>query len=150
MGNGRRTSDHYQEDLTGQRFGMLIVKGPDPRDSGEPQNGKTRWMCECECGGTTTPTTRALITGGSARCRACARRAALAAVAATAGPCVEPGCSEPGVSAIVKQCAPHALAQVESTERRRYQESQRRQEELRMVHVIEVRERIRNNPEVVR
>ena len=38
-------------DLTGQRFGRLIVLGRGPNTN----QGKPRWNCQCDCGNITTP-----------------------------------------------------------------------------------------------
>ena len=55
-------------DLTGQRFGKLVVTGraPDtkPRDS-------ARWFCVCDCGGRTEAYSNHLRRGLVPQCRAC-------------------------------------------------------------------------------
>lgn len=53
-------------DLTGQKFGRLIVKGK------ERKNGRTMWLCECECGNKTIVQGSAL-TGGITQSCGCLR-----------------------------------------------------------------------------
>jgi rubredoxin len=51
-------------DLTGQRFGRLVVQG---RAESTPR-GEIRWRCQCDCGGTSTPTGGGLRRGTSLSC----------------------------------------------------------------------------------
>lgn len=51
-------------DLSGQRFGMLLVVKEEGRDR---QGGKT-WLCQCDCGRTSTPSTGRLRMGVSTSC----------------------------------------------------------------------------------
>ena len=51
------------QDLTGQRFGRLVAVERQAV-AGKP----TRWLCECDCGGQTLPTSSQLLGG---RCRSC-------------------------------------------------------------------------------
>jgi len=44
-----------RKDLTGQRFGLLLVKAP-----GENQGRRTTWVCECDCGTAAIATTVSL------------------------------------------------------------------------------------------
>lgn len=44
--NQERCSKCPKEDLTGQRFGRLIVRGPSSRI----EYGKRFWICDCDCG----------------------------------------------------------------------------------------------------
>lgn len=50
-------------DLTGQRFGNLVVK----RQEGK-RNGRTQWLCECDCGKTTFAITSVLRLGKKRSC----------------------------------------------------------------------------------
>lgn len=51
-------------DLTGQIFGKLTVVGL----AGRNVHRNRMWLCQCECGGTSTPTTAALRKGNSKSC----------------------------------------------------------------------------------
>lgn len=51
-------------DLLGQRFGRLVVEV----DAGRTENRKRRWICRCDCGGTTATTTGDLRAGTTASC----------------------------------------------------------------------------------
>lgn len=55
------------KDLTGVRFGLLVAT---------KYLGGSRWLCVCDCGGTSTPTSGALGIGNSASC-GCRKRAVL-------------------------------------------------------------------------
>lgn len=46
------------EDLTGRKFGMLTVIKRAPN-----QNGRTAWLCQCDCGGTRIAVSRELKAG---------------------------------------------------------------------------------------
>ena len=59
-------------DLTGQRFGLLIVKSKSYSD----QNGKTVWNCVCDCGHETLVRTGDLRNGHTTSC-GCHRRKAI-------------------------------------------------------------------------
>lgn len=50
-------------DLTGQRFGRLVVLGPAP-NSGK----KTRWVCRCDCGQDVAVTSTHLVSGHTCSC----------------------------------------------------------------------------------
>ena len=52
-------------DLTGRVFGRLAVIGRHPQSG---RSGDARWMCECECGQTTTVNASALRSGGTRSC----------------------------------------------------------------------------------
>ena len=52
------------EDLTGQRFGKLVVDHVMP----ERKDGKVQWFCQCDCGGTVIPTTSQLKSGNQKSC----------------------------------------------------------------------------------
>lgn len=52
-----------RKDLTGQRFGRLVVVEP-----AEKQNGRTAWVCHCDCGETTVVLTKRLTTGHTKAC----------------------------------------------------------------------------------
>jgi len=50
---------HKFNDLSGQRFGrLLVVSGCEPN-----RHGQRRWLCKCDCGTETRPTTGALNSG---------------------------------------------------------------------------------------
>lgn len=51
-------------DLTGQRFGKLVVIGRAPNGN----CGQTRWMCECDCGNLTSATSQHLRAGNTKSC----------------------------------------------------------------------------------
>lgn len=52
-------------DLTGQRFGRLVVV----EEAGHAKDGRVLWFCKCDCGGyTSTPSTKTLRNG---TCRSC-------------------------------------------------------------------------------
>lgn len=59
-------------DLTGQRFGRLVVTERGPNGS----NRATRWFCQCDCGGNTLAEGNALKNGHTTSC-GCARINAL-------------------------------------------------------------------------
>ena len=50
-------------DLTGQRFGRLIVL-----EEAEPKSGHRRWLCKCDCGGTTISHQTSLRSGKAKSC----------------------------------------------------------------------------------
>ena len=61
------------EDLTGQRFGRLVVRCRDiERDKQEIKDGKKRgnahWFCDCDCGGFTSTTGYQLKSGNTQSC----------------------------------------------------------------------------------
>ena len=51
-------------DLTGQRFGRLVVLAKTSSD----KHGKTHWKCQCVCGGIANPTTADLMSGNTTSC----------------------------------------------------------------------------------
>ena len=51
-------------DLTGQRFGMLTVLEPGPNT----KNGRTTWLCRCDCGNMFLAQTKTLRSGKSWHC----------------------------------------------------------------------------------
>ncbi len=53
-----------QIDLTGQRFGMLVVKSFYGRD----KYRQKLWLCQCDCGKTSATTAHRLLSGG---CKSC-------------------------------------------------------------------------------
>jgi hypothetical protein len=50
-------------DLTGQRFGRLVVINRAPN-----ANGKAQWRCVCDCGGATIVLGRSLRSGATQSC----------------------------------------------------------------------------------
>lgn len=52
-------------DLTGQRFGRLVVVGKNPAKT---KGGATRWDCVCDCGNTTTVAVGNLTSGNTKSC----------------------------------------------------------------------------------
>ena len=58
-------------DLTGRRFGALIVLA----FAGRTASRNARWRCRCECGGESTVTDTDLVTGETTSCRPCAWKA---------------------------------------------------------------------------
>lgn len=65
---GRRGAVSAKKDLTGQRFGRLVVVGP-----AEPRCQKATWKCVCDCGNTTESISNNLLRGRSTSC-GCYRR----------------------------------------------------------------------------
>lgn len=56
-------TEHRREDLTGQRFGRLLVDR-DVRGA----DGRLRWLCRCDCGGSATTPAHSLKTGRTLSC----------------------------------------------------------------------------------
>ena len=54
-------------DLTGMRFGSLVVIGKLGRDN----HNEMRWLCKCDCGNEHISTTNRLIKGITVRCKKC-------------------------------------------------------------------------------
>lgn len=52
-------------DITGQRFGKLTVTGLDPVRS---STGSCRWICDCDCGGSTVVQTENIKRGHTTSC----------------------------------------------------------------------------------
>ena len=57
-----------QDDLTGKRFGRLVVLG-----RADSQRGDMRWKCQCDCGNTTVAVGNALKRGQTKSCK-CLRK----------------------------------------------------------------------------
>lgn len=55
---------HNKLDLTGQKFGKLLVLGI----SHKTERGEILWLCQCECGNYSTPSASALKKGNSTTC----------------------------------------------------------------------------------
>ena len=55
---------HDIDDLTGRRFGKLVVLALDHKD----ERGKTYWLCECDCGNQTVKARNNLIDGNTRSC----------------------------------------------------------------------------------
>lgn len=55
---------YSKESLVGQRFGKLVVVDSDSKS----KDGRRRWKCLCDCGGTTTCLTNNLKRGNSTSC----------------------------------------------------------------------------------
>jgi hypothetical protein len=53
-------------DLTGKRFGRLVVLALHPERS---RSGRTRWVCRCDCGGERIVSGNSLCRGRTASCR---------------------------------------------------------------------------------
>lgn len=53
-----------REDIAGRRFGLLTVVRPDP----DSKNGKTKWICVCDCGATRSVYTYNLKNGHTTSC----------------------------------------------------------------------------------
>ena len=51
-------------DLTGERFGMLVAL----RLSGKNKHRQNLWLCQCDCGDTSTPSAAALRSGKTTSC----------------------------------------------------------------------------------
>lgn len=61
---GQFLKGHNINDLTGKRFGKLLVTGMSDRRSGR----KTFWVCECDCGNTKTIRSDSLTSGRTESC----------------------------------------------------------------------------------
>jgi hypothetical protein len=79
IGDGRHSSAYLgcvmatertsrREDLSGQRFGSLVVEKPMVERTARRQR---RWLCRCDCGGTRVVVTAKLTTGRVRKCRRC-------------------------------------------------------------------------------
>lgn len=66
-------------DLSGRRFGKLLVRG-----AAEGRRGKARWYCDCECGGSTTACSSNLLGAKTLSC-GCLQRERLAESKTTHG-----------------------------------------------------------------
>lgn len=64
-----RRSNHALIDLTGKRFGKLEVLSKEPVQ----KDGRTRWLCKCDCGSTYVATSYALRNSKTKSC-GCGRR----------------------------------------------------------------------------
>lgn len=53
-----------RKDITGQRFGRLLAL----RDIGPAKNGRTLWLCRCDCGNETEATVSDLLNGHTKSC----------------------------------------------------------------------------------
>jgi hypothetical protein len=79
---------HPLNDLTGQRFGRLVVieRGESYvnttlRPFGKPTTHKvTRWVCQCDCGNIVEVTRNNLISGASTSC-GCKRKEKMSEIA---------------------------------------------------------------------
>lgn len=60
---GRKT-----DDMTGRRFGLLVVEGQVPRPAGKTTTG-TWWRCKCACGGTAVVARSNLVNQTSCGCK---------------------------------------------------------------------------------
>lgn len=56
-----------RNDLTGRRFGRLIVSG-DPRSHSSGAKKRIMWLCQCDCGGLTVGVTDKLKSGEKSSC----------------------------------------------------------------------------------
>ena len=61
----RLTSGRKEIDLTGVRFGKLVVI---ERDVSHPNKKQAMWLCKCDCGGEATVRSQALRTGKTKSC----------------------------------------------------------------------------------
>lgn len=52
------------KDITGQRFGRLVALGP----TGRNKRRQIEWLCNCDCGNTTTVASGSLIDGNTSSC----------------------------------------------------------------------------------
>jgi hypothetical protein len=60
-------------DRTGLRYGRLTVAGVDPAASSAAKGARLRWLCTCDCGGTSSVTGHALQRGDTTSC-GCVRK----------------------------------------------------------------------------
>lgn len=68
----KRKESGPKEDLTGKRFGSLVVTSIAGKKEYPSGDYKYIWNCKCDCGNETTPTGNALKTGNTRSCRVCA------------------------------------------------------------------------------
>ena len=62
--NATTRGNGLSQDFTGQRFGKLVVR----EKVGNSKNGKTKWVCDCDCGGTTIVVGNNLKNGHTQSC----------------------------------------------------------------------------------
>lgn len=62
-----KTCGQHRLDLTGQRFGKLVVVGRDMSPSKTKQK-RVRWACQCDCGNTTSVSSDNLKSGNTISC----------------------------------------------------------------------------------
>lgn len=65
-----KPSEVIRKDLTGLRFGKLVVAG---KSGNQAKDGNPLWLCRCDCGNTIETTRRRLITGSTRSC-GCGRK----------------------------------------------------------------------------
>lgn len=65
----KRNTENYCLHLEGQRFGRLVVRQR-AEDKIDPKTGKhrSRWLCDCDCGGETIVDGRSLTSGSTKSC----------------------------------------------------------------------------------
>lgn len=56
--------EYRKDDLTGRRFGMLVVI----KKRYQPRNGTFRWICKCDCGKVVEYPSSRLLDGNSKSC----------------------------------------------------------------------------------
>lgn len=62
----------FKEDLTGKRFGKLVVVRYNPEVSAQHKNRRiSYWDCKCDCGNITTVDRNSLMTGNTKSCGKC-------------------------------------------------------------------------------
>lgn len=71
MSKRHRKSNGPKEDLSGQRFGKLLVTGLAGKKEYPSGGTKYLWNCVCDCGNTSTPTGNALKRENTTSCRKC-------------------------------------------------------------------------------
>jgi len=62
---GKMTSRTFTRNLIGQRFGRLLVIERSPING---KHDETRWLCQCDCGNTSTVYKQSLISGQTQSC----------------------------------------------------------------------------------
>jgi hypothetical protein len=71
-------TDPRFKDLTGARFGRLVVTGFAGREAGPGRTTNFLWFCVCDCGARSTPSGRNLKSGNTQSCGCIARERAAA------------------------------------------------------------------------
>lgn len=80
------STGRYVEEIPGTRYGRLTIirRGPNKRDSRGIPRGAT-WVCQCDCGNTTTVSGRSLRDGNTTSCGCLRRERALERVTKPTG-----------------------------------------------------------------
>lgn len=64
----REKASEHRVDLTGRRFGRLVVRKPVALDTPRSNGLRTTWLCLCDCGNTVTVDAKTLVAGEKRSC----------------------------------------------------------------------------------